>query len=87
MELSISVPESVALNTEVHGPVHAEAEEDGRWVHRWRWSAPALASDPAVLSSLDRAPRLFASTFPDWAAFSRVYAGLVAPKTEVTPRI
>ena len=86
-ELSISVPEGVALNTEVHGPEHTEADEDGRRVHRWRWSAPALASDPAVLSPLDRAPRIFASTFPDWAAFSRAYASLVAPKMEVTQRI
>lgn len=87
MQMSISVPEGMALNTEAHGPEHSEADEDGRRMHRWRWNAPALASDPAVLSPLDRAPRLFASTFPDWAAFSRTYAGLVAPKTEVTPRI
>lgn len=86
-ELSISVPEGTALNTEAHGPEHTQADEDGRRVHRWRWSAPALASDPAVLSPLDRAPRVFASTFPDWPAFSRAYAGLVAPKTEVIPRI
>ena len=46
-----------------------------------------MASDPAVLSPLDRAPRIFASTFPDWTAFSRDYAALVAPKAEVTPRI
>ena len=86
-ELSISVPQGVTLATEAHGPEHTQADEDGRRVHRWRWSAPALASDPAVLSPLDRAPRVFASTFPDWAAFSRAYAGLVAPKAEVTPRI
>ena len=86
-EVSISVPAGVALNTEAHGPEHTQADEGDRRVHRWRWSAPALVSDPAVLSPLDRAPRLFASTFPDWAAFSRAYAGLVVPKTEVTPRI
>ncbi len=86
-ELSISVPNGVMLNTEAHGPDHMEADADGRRVHRWRWSAPALASDPAVLAPLDRAPRVFASTFPDWPAFSRTYAGLVAPKAEVTPRI
>ncbi len=87
MEMSISVPEGVALNTEAYGPEHREADAGGRRVHRWHWSAAALANDPAVLSPLDRVPRLFASTFPDWAAFSRIYAGLVAPRTGVTPRI
>lgn len=86
-EVSISVPAGMTLTTEAHGPGHTEADEDGQHVHRWRWSAPALASDPAALAPLDRAPRIFASTFADWAAFSRTYAGMVAPKTEVTPRI
>ena len=87
MEVSISLPAGMTLNTEAHGPEHTEADEDGRHVHRWRWSAPALANDPAALSPLDRAPRIFASTFQDWPAFSRTYAGLFAPKTEVTPPI
>lgn len=86
-EVSVSLPPGMTLLTEEHGPDHMEADEDGRHVHRWHWTAPARASDPAVLAPLDRAPRIFASTFPDWAAFSRTYAGLFAPKTEVTPRI
>lgn len=86
-EMSISVPDGVTLQTQAHGPEHTEADEDGRHVHRWRWSAPGLASDPAVLAPLDRAPRIFTSTFPDWATFSRIYAGLIAPKTQVTPRV
>ncbi len=86
-EVSISVPAGMVLNTESYGPEHTEADENGRHVHRWRWSAPALASDPAVLSPLDRAPRIFASTFQDWPAFSRTYAALFASKTEVTPPI
>ena len=86
-EVSVSLPVGVTLNTEAHGPIHTEADEDGRHVHRWRWSAPALANDPAVLSPLDRAPRIFASTFQDWPAFSRTYAGLFASKTEVAQPI
>lgn len=86
-EVSISIPSGMVLATEAHGPAHTEADENGRHVHRWTWSAPALASDPAVLSPLDRAPRIFTSTFQDWAAFSRTYAGLFTPKTEVTPAI
>ncbi len=86
-ESVISVPEGVTLATEAYGPEHTEADEGGRHIHRWNWSAPALASDPAVLSPLDRAPRIFASTFSDWPEFGHAYAGLIAPKTEVTPRI
>lgn len=86
-EVSISVPAGMTLGTEAHGPGHTEADEDGRRVHRWRWAAPALVNDPAALSPLDRAPRIFASTFPDWAAFSRTYAALFTPRTEVTAPI
>ena len=43
-ELSISVPENLTLTTETHGPEHTETSENGRRVHRWHWSAPALAS-------------------------------------------
>ena len=87
METSISVPAGVALNTEAFGPEHQEADEAGRQVHHWHWSAPAVANDPAVLAPIDRVPRFFASTFADWTTFSREYAALVAPKAEVTPRI
>ena len=86
-EISISMPAGMTLRTGAHGPAHTEADEDGRHVHRWRWAAPALANDPAALSPLDRAPRVFASTFPDWAAFSRTYAALFTPMTEVTDPI
>ena len=86
-EVSVSLPAGMTLNTESHGPEHTEADEDGRHVHHWHWNAPALASDPAVLSPLDRAPRIFASTFQDWSAFSRTYAGLFAPKAAVTPSL
>ncbi len=46
-----------------------------------------MNEDPAALLPLDRAPRLFASTFRDWDEFARMYAGVVAPKAAVTPRI
>ncbi len=83
-EVSVSLPPGMTLLTEEHGPDHMEADEDGRHVHRWHWTAPARASDPAVLAPLDRAPRIFASTFPDWAAFSRTYAALRANDDETS---
>ena len=85
--ISVSTPADKPMRTEAHGAPVEQAEEDGRHLYRWHFSAPAVATDPAALSPLDRAPRFFASTFPDWAALSSSYAGLFAPKAEVTPRI
>ena len=88
VEVTTTTPADKPLQTEAHnGPVLDEADDGGHHVYRWHYSAPAAGEDPAALSPLDRAPRLFASTFPDWAAFSRAYATLFAPKAVTTPRI
>jgi hypothetical protein len=86
-EVTISTPADKPLLTEEHGPVRQETDEGSRHLYHWRYSASAIPEDRAVLSPLDRAPRLFASTFPDWQTFSRAYHALVAPKMRVTPRI
>ncbi|MDO9712418.1 DUF3857 and transglutaminase domain-containing protein [Paracraurococcus lichenis] len=86
-EVTIRLPRGMPLVTEEFGPAHAVAAEGGMQVHRWRWRAPAVATDIAVLAPLDRLPRIFASSFPDWPTFSREYAALVARKVRVTPRI
>lgn len=86
-EVLISLPADMDLQTEEFGPTHSRAEEDGRTVHRWRYSAPGVAIDPAVLLPIDRVPRLFASTFADWSAFSRAYAALIAPKMAITAAV
>ena len=88
VEVTTTTPSDKPLQTEARdGPALGQTDDGGRHVYRWRYSAPAIAEDPAALSPLDRAPRLFASTFPDWAAYSRAYAALFAPKAVVTPRI
>lgn len=85
--VSISVPDGMALRTEAFGPTGTVEREDGRTVHRWRWRAAAKVNDRSPIAPLDRAPRIFASTFEDWAAFGRTYSALSAPKAAVTPRI
>jgi len=88
VEVTITTPFDKPMQTEARdGPVLDEADERGRHVYRWHYSAPTVTEDPAALSPLDRVPRLFASTFQDWAAFSHAYAALFAPKVVVTPRI
>ncbi|CAH2602316.1 conserved exported protein of unknown function [Rhodovastum atsumiense] len=89
VEVRITTPAGKPLRTEAHGPVLEESTAtDGRHVYHWHYRAPdALAEDPAALAPFDRAPRLFASTFADWPAFSRDYAAVVAPQAAVTPRL
>lgn len=89
VEVTTTTPADKPLRTEARdGPVLDETTDNGgRHVYHWRYSAPAVTEDPAALSPLDRAPRLFAATFPDWVAFSRAYAVLFAPQVAVTPRI
>ncbi len=86
-DVTITTSLGKPLQTETHGPAFEHFDEGGHHVYRWHYSAPAVPEDPAALSPEDRVPRLFASTFPSWADFSRSYAALVAPKTEVTPSV
>ncbi len=86
-EVSISLPAGLTLNTQQFGPTHTETGQNGRHIHRWQWSSPGRPDGRLGLSPLDEAPRIFASTFPDWAAFSRTYAAMVAPAAIVTPRV
>lgn len=87
-EITIDTPLGLPLLTEQHGPTLAVTDTpDGRTRYRWTFAAPARANNAAALSPLDRAPRLFASTFPDWTTFARSYAAMVEPKATVTARI
>lgn len=86
-QITITTPADKPLHTESHGPVlHETTAADGKHVYHWTYKALPM-NDAAVLSPLDRAPRLFASTMPDWPAFSRAYAALALPKTAITPRL
>jgi len=86
-EVTISTPLDKPLQVETHGPSFEQADENGRHVYHWHYSARAVAEDFAALLPIDRVPRIFASTFADWPAFSRSYAGQFAPAVTVTPRI
>ena len=86
-EISISLPPGVDLQTEEFGPDHDVAQVGDRTVHRWHYASPGQTTDPTVLLAIDRVPRLFASTFPDWAALSRAYAAVLEPRMTVTPAI
>ncbi len=87
VRIRITAPLDQPLQTESFGPVLDVAEADGQRTYTWRYSAPAVVEDRAVLSPLDRAPRLFASSFPDWNEFGQAWAALIEPKLAPTARI
>ena len=84
-DLTITTPADLKLQTEVDGPSLAETTAaDGRHEYRFHYAAPTTHPDPSVLAQIDHAPRLFASTFADWPAFSRAYYQEFAPKAVVS---
>lgn len=87
--VTVTTPADKPLKIEAHGPVLEEERlEDGRHLYRWHYAAPvALGEDPAAVSPLQRAPRLVASTFPDWPSVASAYAELFYPQAAVTPKI
>ncbi len=87
VRIRITAPLDQPLQTESFGPVMDVVEAEGQRTYTWRYSAPAVIEDRAALSPLDRAPRLFASTFANWNEFGQAWAALIEPKLAPTPRI
>ncbi len=86
--ITITAPADYKLNTESFGVDFTRTEQDGNVRYAWRYRAPeVIAEDINVISSWDRLPRLFVSSFPDYAAMGAAYAKLAEPKAMVTPRI
>jgi transglutaminase-like putative cysteine protease len=84
---SIMASAFMKLVLDAHG-VHTDQEtHDGKTVYRWHYSAAAVPIDPASLVPIDRVPRVFVSSIPDWDAFGHIWATLIADKAAVTPPI
>jgi hypothetical protein len=88
VDLTITAPASMVLNSEQVGVAFERSVADGVQTLRWRYRAPdVVAEDIAATSAWDRLPRLFVSTFPDYAAFAAAYAARSDAMAEVTPKI
>ena len=88
VDITITAPADYKLNTESFGVDFTRTEQDGSVRYAWHYHAPdVIAEDLGVISSWDRLPRLFVSSFPDYAAMGAAYAKLAEPKTAVTPRL
>ena len=82
VRVKIVMPRSMALRLEAQGVEFRRSDFGDNVAYEMHYAAPdALATDLSPLSIYDRAPRYFASTFPDYATFSRTYATLVEDKT------
>ena len=85
--VSITAPSSMKLVLDAHGVDTDQETRDGKTVYRWHYSAAEVPTDPASLAPIDRVPRVFPSSLPDWDAFGHVWASLIADKAAVTPPI
>ena len=67
--ITITAPADYKLNTESFGVDFTRTEQDGSVRYAWHYHAPdVIAEDLNVISSWDRLPRVFVSSFPDYAA-------------------
>jgi transglutaminase-like putative cysteine protease len=85
--VTITAPRAYPLQTESFGVSFERIEQDDAVRYTWRYSTPGSGSDDKAISGWDYRPRLFASSFADYAAFAAGYEALAAPKGIVTPDI
>ncbi len=87
VRVSITAAADMKLVLDAHEVQIEQQTHDEKTVYRWHYSAAAVPTDPASLLPIDRVPRVFASSLPDWDAFGHTWAALIADKVAVTPRI
>ena len=88
VEIRVTAPSDYKLNTEAHGLKGVVTEEGGRTQYVWRYqAAEVVAEDLAAVSSWDRLPRLFISSFADHAALAAAYAARADKAAAVTPKV
>jgi hypothetical protein len=85
--ISITAPAAMKLTLDAHDVPTEQETHDGKTVYRWHYSAASVPEDPASLLAIDRVPRVFVSSLPDWDALGHTWARQVADKTALTPRI
>ena len=88
VDISIEAPATLPLATQSFGVAAEQHEQDGVVRYQWHYrNTEVVAEDPSGVSSWDRLPRIFVSSFHDYAALAAAYAQLAEPKTRVTPAL
>lgn len=85
--ITLDTPSGMPITVETKDVTNESNVKDDRRVIHWHFAAPGKASDPAILSPLDRAPRVFASSFPDWPALGRAWGAIALPKAVVSEAV
>lgn len=86
--MKVQAPRGMPLKLESHGLMVQSRETGGRQEIELSWGNqnPATSLETA-LSPLDRYPRFFLSTLPDYETLGRFFGGKAAEKEKVTPEI
>jgi tetratricopeptide (TPR) repeat protein/transglutaminase-like putative cysteine protease len=85
---TITAPAAMTLQVENHQVEFAKKQDGANTVYSWHYSAPEpQAPETTAISTLDREPRFFISSFKDYAELGRAYAEQAAPKAAVTARV
>ena len=88
VDITVTAPAVMKLRGEEFELSYERREQDGLERHHWHYERPdVIAEDIAALSSWDRLPRLFVSSFPDYAALAAAYAARADAAAVVSPRI
>jgi hypothetical protein len=87
LTLTIRTPRAMHLQTEAHDFAQEVTDDGDAVIHRFHASLADASDPPAALGPYDRLPRVFVSSFPDYDAFAKAYAALLAPQTAVTPLV
>lgn len=88
VSIRIWAPKSMPLMTESHDMKFEKRPDGNGIVYQWHWSNPApLAEYPIAVDELDRAPRMFASSFKTYEQLGRAYGAMNAKQAAITPLI
>ncbi len=85
--IRISAPASYELHAESIDVPHETSREGERTIYAWRYSAKAVPAEHYAVAPIDRRPRFFVSSFPDYDAMAAAWRALAEPKEAVTPAI
>ncbi|HLZ66812.1 MAG TPA: DUF3857 domain-containing protein [Aliidongia sp.] len=88
VRITVRAPQSMPLLTETHDLAFSQRTDGDKSVYEWRYANPKpLPENILALDPIDRAPRLFASSFKTYEQLATTYDALAEPKLTVTPRV
>lgn len=88
VRITIRVPPGMNLKTKSHDGNSEKSATNAKATYTWRYrNVSPPADDASVIALMDRAPRVFASSFQSYEEFGRAYAKLALPKIAVTDKV